>query len=146
MRNTLPGDCVAAMKKTLRAAGLAATVQYSFRPRFKRADVAETRIFISPTASETDRITRKRVTESPAFEVALVRALPEGDVDYIKGNKDLDSHSLDGMFDLQTKLIAALWETPGVVLVSPETGPDNDMSNDGVWFTLYRVQFEEVVL
>jgi len=143
MRKNAQGDCVQALKDAFRSAGLPQnpTVQFSFRPKFTREMVKETRIFISPAAPETERITRGSVQESPVLEIALVRAIPETDCDYIEGNVDLDSHSLDAMFDLQSKLIKAMWATPGVIGVEPLTGPNNDKANDGIWFTLYKAVF-----
>lgn len=144
MRKNQQGNCVQSIKDTLRTAGLPQnpTVQFSFRPRFTREMVKETRIFISPAAPDTERVTRASIQENPVFEVALVRAIPTADCDYIEGNVDLDSHSLDAMFDLQSKLISALYSVPSVTAVESVTGPNNDRSNDGIWFTLYKVTFQ----
>ena len=143
MKNSQQGNCVQSIKDSLRKAGLPQnpTVQFSFRPKFTREMVKETRIFISPAAPDTERVTRASIQENPVLEIALVRAIPETDCDYIAGNVDLDSHSLDAMFELQSELIKALWATPSVTAVDPVIGPNNDRANDGIWFTLYKVTF-----
>jgi len=131
-----------AMKDAISAAGItqSPTVMFTTRPRFERKDLKEARIFIAPTAPDIQRVTRGVVIENPAFEVALARAIVESN----NGDpmKDLDSHSMDAMFQTQSELIQVLAKVDGVVSVEATTGPNNGTFSDaGVWFTVYRVTF-----
>ena len=142
MKRTLPGDMVQKMKDAISAAGItqSPTVMFTTRPRFERKDLKEARIFIAPTAPDIQRVTRGVVIENPAFEVALARAIVESN----NGDpmKDLDSHSMDAMFQTQSELIQVLAKVDGVVSVEATTGPNNGTFSDaGVWFTVYRVTF-----
>lgn len=142
MRKCQQADYVRVLIDALRTAGLptSPTVHFSFRPSFTRAQIAESRIFVAPSSSETERISRKRFTESPVVEVALARAIPVGEADET-GLVDLDPHSLTGMYDLQHKLLEVLWNVPGVMDVEPTTGADNDFAADAIWFTVHKVTF-----
>lgn len=143
MRKNLPGDCVQSIKDTLRAAGLPLnpTVQFSFCPNFTREMVKEARIFVSPSAPKTTRSSRSSIEENPVFSVALVRAIPMRECDYIAGNVDLDSHSLDAMFDLQSKLIQALYLVPGVMSLECVPDVQKAYTSDGIWYSVIRVTF-----
>jgi len=143
MKKTLPGDCVQSIKDTLRAAGLPLnpTVQFSFAPSITREMVKDARIFISPSAPKTTRSSRSSIEENPVILVALVRAIPLRECDYISGNVDLDSHSLDAMFDLQSKLIQALYSVPGVMALESVADVQKAYTSDGIWYSLIRVTF-----
>lgn len=144
MRKSQPGECVQALKDAIKAAGLATnpTVLFSFRPRFTRAMVADrTIIFISPAASDVERMSRREVLEHVSLEIALIRAIPTADSNQIPDLVDLDSHSLDVMFDIQSQLIQAVAAVPNVISIEPATGPNNEKANDALWFTVYSVRF-----
>jgi len=141
MKRTAQGDFVEVMKIAIRGKGLTQNpgVCFSTRPRFKRNDLKDAKIFITPTAPDIERISREDVIEHPAFQVWLARAIREADT--IGACEDLDSHSLDAMFKTQSELIQVLANVDGVVSVEPMTGPDNTFSDDGIWFTVFRVTF-----
>lgn len=141
MKRTPQGDCVEAMKVAIRSAGLTQNpgVCFSTRPRFERKDLKDAKIFITPTAPDIERISREDVIEHPAFQVWLVRAIREADS--ISVCEDLDAHSMDAMFKTQSELIQVLAKVDGVVTIEPMAGPDNTFSDDGIWFTVFRVTF-----
>jgi len=141
MKRTPQGDFVEAMKKAIRGAGITQNpaVAFTTRPRFDRKNVANATVFITPTAPDIERVSREDVIEHPAFQVWLVRAIREADA--ISVCEDLDSHSMDAMFKTQGELIQVLAKVDGVVSVEPMAGPDNTFSDEGIWFTVFRVTF-----